>query len=74
MVTVRVRNASGDSATIIVEGTTTVREAMEQSGLGFGAGTMALNSVPVDDLDRKINSYGSFEEAWLVLNSNKNNA
>ncbi len=73
MIRLVVRNNT-DSRTIMVEGTKTVREAMNESGLPFTSGTMHLNGAPVLDLDRQINSFGTFDEAYLMSVTDGKNA
>lgn len=73
MVKVTIRN-NADSKTMMMDGNTTVREAMAESGMAFSSGTMHLNGTPVLDLDRKINSFGNFEEVLLFSVTDGKNA
>lgn len=73
MIKVTVRN-NNDSKTLMIDGNLTVREAMNESGMAFASGTMHLNGTPVLDLDRKINSFGNFEEVLLFSVTDGKNA
>ena len=74
MIQLKVRNNSGDTVTLVVEGNTTVREAMRQSGMEFGSNGMQVSGTPVIDLDAPISSYANTDSAWLTPAANKNNA
>lgn len=73
MVQVTFRN-NGEVKVILLPATTTIREAIAQSGIDWSTGQTYMGGVRVNDLDKTFADYGVSESVFLINVTDGKNA